>query len=440
MLKVSVDFGAAEGAVKPMHAVNNGPVYRDSADQSNYNLLEYREAGFPYARTHDSSFYSTYGGEHTVDVIAIFPDFDADENDPASYDFACTDEYLRVISLTGTKVFYRLGNRIEHAVRKYGTLPPKDFGKWARVCEHIIRHYTEGWANGFCYDIPYWEIWNEPDLNRDDAPVKLTWGGDREQFFRFYDVTARHLKSCFPHLKIGGPAIAGNMEWAEDFLSRLSAPLDFFSWHIYATEPAQIVERALRVRGMLDGHGFRDAESILDEWNFVRSFAGKNMVEAIRVEKSLKGAAFNAAVMAECQREAVDMLMYYDARPCGMNGLFDTDIVSVKLKGYYSMKAFNELYKLGTSVRVEAEAPLYAVAAVSGDGSRAALLITNYSDGPAVATDARLEFRGLGEGARCRGYVLDETRDLEFCGEGALPPAADISLAAYETVLLTVER
>ena len=49
-----------------------------------------------------------------------------------------------MIEAAGTKVFYRLSHRIEHEVKKYGTLPPKDFKKWAVICEHIIRHYTEG--------------------------------------------------------------------------------------------------------------------------------------------------------------------------------------------------------------------------------------------------------------------------------------------------------
>ncbi len=28
-------------------------------------------------------------------------------------------------------------------------MPPKDFKKWAVICEHIIRHYDENWANGY---------------------------------------------------------------------------------------------------------------------------------------------------------------------------------------------------------------------------------------------------------------------------------------------------
>ena len=57
-----------------------------------------------------------------------------------------------------TKVFYRLGSKIEHNRKKYGTLVPKDPHKWAVICEHIIRHYNEGWADGFHLNMQYWEI------------------------------------------------------------------------------------------------------------------------------------------------------------------------------------------------------------------------------------------------------------------------------------------
>ena len=106
MHTVTVDFSRPTGAVKPMHAVNNGPVYKFAADQRITNIDHFRAAGIPYARTHDASFYATYGGEHTVDVNMIFPNFDADPEDPASYDFCLTDEYLRVIEFAGVKTFW----------------------------------------------------------------------------------------------------------------------------------------------------------------------------------------------------------------------------------------------------------------------------------------------------------------------------------------------
>ena len=128
MLTITADFAKTLGPMRPMHAVNNGPVYKFTSDQRITNIDAFRDAGIPYARTHDAAFYSSYGGEHTVDILAVFPDFNKDENDPASYDFVLTDEYLKVMNFAGVKTFYRLGSKIEHWPKKYGTLVPPDFG------------------------------------------------------------------------------------------------------------------------------------------------------------------------------------------------------------------------------------------------------------------------------------------------------------------------
>ena len=61
-----------------------------------------------------------------------------------------------------------------------------------------IRDSNYGWADGFKLNMPYWEIWNEPDLDPDDSQNKRTWGGTKAQFFELYETAAKHLKSCFP--------------------------------------------------------------------------------------------------------------------------------------------------------------------------------------------------------------------------------------------------
>ena len=101
--EISVDVGTVLGTVKPMHAVNNGPsVTKPSGAQKSGNFETYRAARIPFARTHDANFSPNYGGPHVVDINAVFPDFDADENDPKSYDFVCTDHYLDTIRRAGT--------------------------------------------------------------------------------------------------------------------------------------------------------------------------------------------------------------------------------------------------------------------------------------------------------------------------------------------------
>ena len=271
MANLTVDFSTVCGAVKPMHCVNNGPI-PGRGDQTRSNLAEYKAAGIPFARNHDAAFYSGYGGEHTVDVAFIFPDFSRDPEDETAYDFAMTDKYVADTFLAGTETFYRLGAKIEHGVKKYNIHPPADFNKWARICEHIIRHYNEGWADGFRYDLKYWEIWNEPDLDAEPGRTNFRcWSGTPEQFYELYDVTAKHLKACFPGIKVGGPALACRVdEWLDNFISHVkehNSPLDFCSWHIYSTDVHKVVERHQIVRSKLDAAGFTGTESILNEYS-----------------------------------------------------------------------------------------------------------------------------------------------------------------------------
>ncbi len=182
-------------------------------------------------------------------------------------------------------------------------------------------------------NIEYWEIWNEPDLDPDDSANKRCWGGTKKQFFEFYDIAARHLKGCFPHLKIGGPALARDTEWAREFLAQLKAPLDFFSWHIYAADPRKVVSRAEEIRALMQEYGFGDKESILNEWNYVRGWKGDPWIYTKRALKGLKAASFIAASMMACQKAPVDMLMCYD---CGyIEGRNTGDTGAVKASTNY---------------------------------------------------------------------------------------------------------
>jgi len=379
MSKVTLDFNTRIGDMKIMHAVNNGPCVAGNV-QRRGNDHTYSAARFPYARNHDAAFFAGYGGEHTVDVHAIFPNFDADVNDPASYDFACTDNYIKQTYDCGTGVFYRLGSKIEHGVKKYGTKAPKSFEKWAQICEHIIAHYNKGWADGFNYGIKYWEIWNEPDLINDDGSSPC-WQGTEEEFFDLYEIASKHLKSKFPEAKIGGPASVGDEEFMRRFLERMKkvkAPLDFFSYHWYWTEPKDMSAKCTRIRKMLDEIGFNTAETILNEWNYVRGWLDE-FVYSIEQIISMKGAAFNAACMLECQNTpGIDMFMYYDARPTAFNGLFDMYTYR-PLKGYYAFYHFADLYGLKNQYKSETDdEDVYVVCAKDGD--KAAIMLTYYSE------------------------------------------------------------
>ena len=464
---VAVDLAKEIGPVKLVNAVNNGPsVKKPGGDQKNGNFEDYRAARIPFARTHDS-INCVSGGAHTCDINAIFPNFDADENDPKNYDFVFTDHYLDNIRRAGTEVFFRLGQTIEHGPKKYGVLPPKDFAKWARICEHVIRHYNEGWGWGLDnewttrniawsnqFNVAYWEIWNEPDLDPSDGEPPRNprcWGGTVTNFFRLFETTAKHLKGNFPGLKIGGPALCGDFRWAERFLAYCrdhEIPLDFFSWHVYATEPKQITERCHRARALMDKYGYGKAESILNEWNYVKGwtddFAYSLEVESGRFNQ--KVAAFIMATMVDCQSVPLDMLMFYDARlGTGMNSLFARPTYQ-PLKGYYPFYAWTKLRDCGTQVactvregrgkesnantgtvfkseRGKPVGSFRAVAAKGADGS-GAVIVARYSDDSNVTDTAEVTVSVPGASfAKARCHLTDSARSytevpLDIQGDG----------------------
>ncbi len=348
-----------------MNGVNNGPVGGGRSPQLG-NASDFAALEIPFVRTHDSSFCPAYGGEHAVDVSAVFPDFSADENDPSSYDFEFTDEYLKSIRKSGAKVYYRLGQKIEHGTKKYHT-KPADFAKWARVASRIVERYS---------DVAYWEIWNEPDHS--DA----TWGGTPAEFCDFYETVAKHLKANFPDRKIGGPALAGSQKWGRDFLTemhRREVPIDFVSWHLYADDPMTVAKKADEWRKLIDECGYPEAESHLTEWNYIRGWRGGEYAASVRAIGGVAGAAFAASFMCAAQRSPVDLMTYYDARPSAYNGLFDPADNSPR-PSYWAFDAWRSLRALKSAVSARVDDASGQVRSVAScDGVRFAVLVVRFT-------------------------------------------------------------
>ena len=412
MNTITVDFTRLAGRIKPLHGVNNSPVSHGEAIRS------FAEAGIPYVRLHDTA--GPFGGSRYVDIPNVFPDFAADPDDPAAYDFAFTDALLQGLTASGSRIFYRLGVTIENywKIKAYHIHPPADMLKWAKICAGVVRHYNHGWNNGFHYGIEYWEIWNEPE----NPPM---WTGTREQFFELYRIAANHLKEQFPELKIGGYAGCGFyavtrpetsdfyksfVTFFDEFLRYVTspataAPLDFFSWHLYNRDPAEIITHAEYVDRKLREYGLASTENIFDEWNYM-----DGTPDAFDSMKAMPGAAFVAAAFCLMQRSPVDMALYYDALPSRRYcGLYYFPSLTVT-KTYYAFKAFDALYRLGGDApcKVAVAGDVYAAAAT--DGSAQAVLLVNRG---AEAADIALNAGSSASAWQCR--VLDDCHDLEKC-------------------------
>jgi hypothetical protein len=431
--KIIIAPDQATGPVKPVNGVGQPPMIGALND---WPLMHYlKEAGIPYSRLHDVG--GGLGGGLYVDIPNLFPDFDADEDDPASYSFAFTDSLMKALADNGVEPFFRLGVTIENWVYyrpplpALRTPPPKDFAKWARVCEHVIRHYTEGWADGFRMKIDYWEIWNEPE-------GACMFKAPFEEYLRLYGTTATYLKARFPHLKIGGygscgfyagvepggvetpdlpPYMKHWLECVHQFLAAVRDngwPLDFFSFHSYS-EPVEALRQVRFGDRLLNEYGFprETCERIFDEW--LPYVGHDNLGTALQ-------AAGVAAELIGLQKAPCDVACLYDAR-CGVGNyspLFNP-LTYKPHKAYYAFTAFNELRKRGTAVKVTCEgacpAALYAAAARGADGS-IAVMLANDGDQAAPFT---VDVGGAARQPTCRITDADRT-DAEAPVPAELPP------------------
>ena len=435
MTTVKVNFDNLCGKIKPMHAVNNMPYLpRDSAAGWDGKM---QAAHIPYGRLHDTG--GAFGGAHYVDIPNIFPNFDADENDPASYDFAFTDVLLERMVKCGAMPYYRLGVTIEnnHYIKPYNIIPPKDFHKWARICEHVILHYNEGWADGFHHNIEYWEIWNEAD-NMPDIKDNPMWKGTMEDFFDLYTVASKHLKSRFPHLKIGGYGSCGFyamnnvdvsniahsssrtdyfIEFFHKFLKHVSAnnaPMDFFTWHSYAGIKDNKIF-AEYPRKYLDEYGYTDCEIHLNEWN-----------PGVSLRGTLRDAANILAMMIVLHDTPTDMLMYYNFNAnSGYCGAVDP-LTKDPFKAFYAFHDFGQLYALGNRVECVSDTPkLYAMAAT--DGEKKAIVLCNHTAAPVTVTVSGTE-------EHATVFITDESHIFD----AADTDLSEIKLDAFAIALIEI--
>jgi hypothetical protein len=132
---------------------------------------------------------------------------------------------------------------------------------------------------------------------------------------------------------------------------------------------------------------------------------------------------------------AIDMLMYYDARPSHYNGLFDL-YTNEPLKGYYPFKMFNTLYRMGNACHCDVVGEgLYAAAAC--DGERSALMVAYFNDDDEDTSTSTVILDLVGGTDEYTLYLLDEQHDAT---EVAVVRVGDALKLRPNTVCLLVSR
>ena len=259
-VQVPVDAASA-GAWTLAHGVNRAPRCADTGTPINADLAE---LGTTLIRTHDA---------RVLDWWVIFPNPNADPEDPNNYNFTLGDVLFQQILDAGHAPYFRLGTSWPPgppAVPAWSLCPNASL--FARVSVHTVQHYNDAaWAGGFAGKrVRFWEIWNEPD-----GTNPLMWCGTPSEFYALFNATVYALKAYDPALLVGGPGVAhvSSADYSYGFLDFVVAahtPFDFFSWHSYGTSgnapEGRIVPAIDGVRAYLDQLGLGHVAQHTTEW------------------------------------------------------------------------------------------------------------------------------------------------------------------------------
>ena len=142
---------------------------------------------------------------------------------------------------------------------------PTDYGEWEALIEALVRHCNQ--EKG--YGITYWEVGNEVDIGESGGcPYRFR----PADYTVYYTHTVNAIRRAQPAAKVGGPALAGYDNGIGDALIAYcgngGAPLDFFSWHVYSSDPNSSRSSIRAIRQKLARYPvLKDTETIIDEWN-----------------------------------------------------------------------------------------------------------------------------------------------------------------------------
>ncbi|MFP6663986.1 MAG: hypothetical protein VCC00_07310 [Deltaproteobacteria bacterium] len=281
---ITVDAGLVDGIVPAIHGVTNGPVISNLPDEEplcrNFSPADHSAAfvaaAIPQTRTHG-------GGELDMHQIwRPFPNYAGqDPTKEANYDWTRANQALEQIVAVGSIPYLRIGNSKND---RDGSVcdpslvtnaPPDDPDIFGQVTLHILKHFLDGWDNGFYYDIPYLEIWNEFYIDE-------FWSGTGTEAAILYEAVRNATKPEFPNVMLG-PSI--NTPWTSNpvpsefwtYIINNNVPVDFVSPHFYGPRPAKLASRIYHAIPSADDKSWEnlfaiaglptDTPIVIAEWN-----------------------------------------------------------------------------------------------------------------------------------------------------------------------------
>lgn len=211
----------------------------------------------------------------------------ADAQDPSKYNWTYMDKLFNEVSAAGMQPFISIDympTSIAKNTQEIYNWPTATFSNnihngpaldnqiFAEVVVGIIKHYNQGWANGYTRNYQYWELWNEPDVDAglDPNVAGIFWNGTKQEFFDMYSVVSQRIEQEFgASIKFGGASFASPIHWLPEFLDFVknnNLPLDFLSYHMYNEDPMQFDPIMAFVKDSLNQRGMNNVETVVGEW------------------------------------------------------------------------------------------------------------------------------------------------------------------------------
>ncbi|MBI3569753.1 MAG: hypothetical protein HY082_01425 [Gammaproteobacteria bacterium] len=328
----------------------------------------------------DSTGYplSQNAGFKLIEVSFNMP-VPSDPADPSLYDFTLLDQQVAAVIGIGAEpmVVFPLGAK------------PADLNAYAVYAQNVAKHLTQGWGNGYFWNVKLFRFANEPD--------GAYWTGTRQEFFDSYAAWAKALKAVNPafildvpgFMQAHGTAGPDSLNtWITDFLAYCqnnSVPVDFLSVHAYSPMPYfsfyddfRLVEAELKKYPALSPL-YGTPRLANDEWN---ALVGDLWSGSYHSQFDTAWvAAQNINALINMVEQGLQLsIRYGGAFNGGTGGCHDfllTDCNDLGKPAYYAFKGFNSLS--GTTRLSTTGTDHMNFAAIAGkSGNRITIVISNF--------------------------------------------------------------
>ncbi len=464
-VRFSTNFVEDSGTVKAFNGVQGGPISVNSHDA---DLTEhYVKAGikmvrFPYGDGFNDGFkYQPKEGAEVLRKISkltisdIFPDRDADPDDPSSYNFSDIDKYVAAIKKSGAEpvwqAIYDIGKDsngwMENGVQ-YGK-SPADMTKWNTVVYNILRHFNNGWARGNRWNIKYVEFYHDPagvggyDFKFEDRNIRSNRIGDAKpgrvqlvnDFIEFVRMIEKYNSNNNGDVKAIGPGLDSEyaLRYIPEIMNKFGAlkinPRSIiFSYRDY-NPPQKLFENASFIRKEIDRMVLGDYRGVPIwnvEWNwftFRPPLEGKKNVTPNEVSSWIMAHNIQSKTLAQPYWSDAILYRLTRASMCRFNPkpqdslYFNLDSNGEPKPAYFGLVAMDKIAKetpVRLSVKTASKDSLVTVLAAKSQNGRKLHLLVAYwnekSEGVPYSIKYSIDVENFSqkEGLRGKLYVIDK--------------------------------